>query len=69
MKKLDGYHKCLSEQVFILEKILNENRDLISILMVLEKSGLDYWYVGAGAINQTVFNYYHGKEINYGRFN
>ena len=66
MKKLDGYHKCLSEQVFILEKILNENKELISILMVLEKSGLDYWYVGAGAINQTVFNYYHGNEINYG---
>ena len=24
------------------------------------------WYVGAGGVNQTVFNYYHGYECDYG---
>lgn len=38
----------------------------MSILEVLEKDGISNYYVGAGAINQTVFNYYHGYDINYG---
>lgn len=66
MEKLIGYQKCLEEQIYILETILMENKDLVSILKVLEKIGLDNYYVGAGAINQTVFNYYHGYQINYG---
>ena len=66
MEKLVGYRKCLTEQIVILEKILMKNEDLISILKVLESIGIDNCYVGAGSINQTVFNYYHGYQINYG---
>ena len=66
MEKLVGYRKCLTEQIIILEKILMKNKDLVSILKVLESIGIDNCYVGAGSINQTVFNYYHGYQINYG---
>lgn len=66
MKKLVGYRKCLTEQIVILKKILMKNKDLISILKVLESIGIDNCYVGAGSINQTVFNYYHGYQFNYG---
>lgn len=66
MGKLVGYRKCLTEQIVILEKILMKNKDLVSILKVLESIGIDNCYVGAGSINQTVFNYYHGYQFNYG---
>ena len=66
MEKLVGYRKCLTEQIVILEKILMKNKDLVSILKVLESIGIDNCYVGAGTINQTVFNYYHGYSIDYG---
>ena len=66
MEKLVGYRKCLTEQIVILEKILMKNEDLISILKVLESIGIDNCYVGAGSINQTVFNYYHDYSCNYG---
>ena len=66
MEKLVGYRKCLTEQIVILKKILMKNKDLISILKVLESIGIDNCYVGAGSINQTVFNYYHGYQFNYG---
>ena len=66
MEKLVGYRKCLTEQIVILKKILMKNKDLVSILKVLESIGIDNCYVGAGSINQTVFNYYHGYQFNYG---
>lgn len=66
MEKLVGYRKCLTEQIVILEKILTKNEDLVSILKVLESIGVDNCYVGAGSINQTVFNYYHHYSYNYG---
>lgn len=66
MEKLVGYRKCLTEQIVILEKILMKNKDLVSILKVLESIGIDNCYVGAGSINQTVFNYYHDYSYNYG---
>ena len=66
MEKLVGYRKCLTEQIVILKKILMKNKDLVSILKVLESIGIDHCYVGAGSINQTVFNYYHGYQFNYG---
>lgn len=68
---LEGNNKSIDVQLVILEKILRQNQILMSILEVLE----DYskvnpvfknYYVGAGGINQTVFNYYHGNDLNCG---
>ena len=68
---IEGKNKSLDEQLIVLEKILKKNDKLMSILKVLETYSLENpsfsnWYVGAGGVNQTVFNYYHGFEIDYG---
>ncbi len=63
---LDGRNKPVNEQIRILKKILFMNKDLKYLLDVLNSLGLDNCYVGAGCINQTVFNYYHGYDLNYG---
>ncbi|MBQ8681594.1 MAG: nucleotidyltransferase family protein [Bacilli bacterium] len=64
--KLNGGNLPIKEQLDILENILRLNTKLISILEILEQDGIKNYYVGAGAINQTIFNYYHGFEIDYG---
>lgn len=65
-KKLVGVDLPLHEQINVLDKILRLNIKLMNILEILEKDGIKDCYVGAGAINQTVFNYYHGYDIDYG---
>ena len=56
--------KNLNEQLKDLEEILFKNKTLKEILTRLEKSNLKNYYVGAGAINQTVFNYLHNFKID-----
>ena len=56
--------KNLNEQLKDLEEILYRNKTLKEILKRLEKSNLKNYYVGAGCINQTVFNYLHGFKID-----
>ena len=68
---IEGKNKNLEEQLIALEEILKKNDKLMNILKVLETYSLENpsfsnWYVGAGGVNQTVFNYYHGFEIDYG---
>lgn len=63
---LDGVYGSVQEQVILLENILRMNTKLMKILEILESDGIENYYVGAGAINQTVFNYYHGYSIDYG---
>ena len=53
------------------EKIISTNKKLMKILDVLEEYSIENnsfknWYVGAGGVNQTVFNYYHGYDADYG---
>ena len=68
---LDGLNKSIDIQLEVFEKIISKNEKLMKILDVLEKYALENpnfknWYVGAGGVNQTVFNYYHGYESDYG---
>lgn len=68
---LVGLNKTIEEQLKILEKILLKNEKLMSILKILndyssENLKFKNYYVTAGAINQTVFNYYHNFDLNYG---
>lgn len=56
--------KNLNEQLKDLEEILFKNETLKEVLRRLEKSNLKNYYVGAGCINQTVFNYLHGFKID-----
>lgn len=54
------------DEVRLLEEILRLNPVLMSILEVLEKDEIANYYVAAGCINQTVFNYFCGYPIDYG---
>lgn len=57
-------NKCLNEQLKALEDILFKNETLKEVLKRLEQSNLKNYYVGAGCINQTVFNYLHNFPID-----
>lgn len=63
---LNGINKSIDEQISILEKILLQNKTLKELLEILSKSNLKNYYVAAGCINQTVFNYYHGNDLCFG---
>lgn len=66
MKKLDGKNKSLNEQINILKNILFLNPSFKKVLSILQKSGLKNYYVAAGSINQTVFNYYNDLDLEHG---
>lgn len=63
---LEGYNKGIEEQVSILKNILLKNDKIRYLLEKMDESGVSNYYIVAGCINQTVFNYYHGYEVDYG---
>ena len=68
---LEGKNKSLNEQLLVLESILNKSKKIKEILSVLEqysKENQDFknYYLAAGCINQTIFNYYHNYDLDYG---
>lgn len=68
---MDGKDKSIDKQLEILEHILLQNRKLVDVLNILEdyaneSSKFKNYYLAAGCINQTVFNYYHGYDLDYG---
>ncbi|MFA5603628.1 MAG: nucleotidyltransferase family protein [Bacilli bacterium] len=66
MKKIIGVNKPKEEQQKCLKKILLKSKKIKYVLETLEKYGLKNYYVAAGCINQTVFNYYHDFDLDYG---
>lgn len=65
MKLVYGKNKDLDFQKRLFKNILLKNKILKTILERLDNYGLNNYYVAAGAINQTVFNYYHGYPFDY----
>jgi hypothetical protein len=65
-KNLNGYNKPIREQVDILIQILLQSEKLNQVLNVIPHLELPNWYLGAGCINQTVWNYLTGKELSSG---
>ena len=68
---LEGKNKSLNEQLLVLESILNKSKKIKEISRVLEqysKENQDFknYYLAAGCINQTIFNYYHNYDLDYG---
>ncbi len=59
-------YKSLEEQNEKFISILKENKDLMKVLDYLEKLGLPNFYIAAGSIYQTIWNYYDEKPLNYG---
>jgi hypothetical protein len=66
MEKLVGKDKDIETQIEVLKKILLSNKELNIILNKLQEFDLFNYYVGAGVIHQTVWNYYNDMPLNYG---
>jgi len=63
---LIGANKTLQEQIETLHKIIKSDDELYSVLVRLSKLNLPNYYVGAGCIAQSVWNYLYACEIGYG---
>lgn len=59
-------YKRLDEQNETFISIIKQNHDLLIILDYLEKLKLPNFYIAAGAVFQTIWNYYDNRLINYG---
>ena len=59
-------YKSLQEQNDTIISILKENKELMLILDYVDKLDLPNYYIAAGSIFQTVWNYYDKKPLNYG---
>lgn len=68
---LVGVNKSINEQLVVLEEILMKSEKIVNVLKILESYALENkdfsnYYLSAGCINQTIFNYYHNFELDYG---
>lgn len=59
-------YKSINNQLDTLIYILKKNKELMEILDYIAELKLPNFYIAAGSIFQTVWNYYDGKELNYG---
>lgn len=58
-------YKCISEQNEKFVSIIKKNKDLMLILDYIESLNLPNFYIVAGAVFQTIWNYYDNKPLNY----
>ena len=59
-------NKDIKTQLDCIISIIKQNRDLMAILDYIETLNLPNFYIAAGSIFQTVWNYYDNKPLNYG---
>ena len=59
-------YKTIDEQVEQAVTILKMNKDLICILDYLYELKMPNFYIAAGSIYQTIWNYYDNKPLNHG---
>ncbi len=59
-------YKTIYEQNEKFISILKENKDLITILDYICELNLPNFYIAAGSIFQTIWNYYDQKPLNFG---
>jgi hypothetical protein len=55
----------LSRQIGVVKEILSANQVLGEALMLCREALPPNWYIGGGAIPQTVWNHYHGFDPNH----
>lgn len=55
-----------NEQFELLKEILFKNEKIVKLLNILDELDIPDYYLTSGAVNQTVLNYYHGYDIEYG---
>ena len=61
-----GYNTDINRQIKHFKEIIFSNEILSNILTNAENVGLDCYYIGAGCIAQTIWNYQMNRELNYG---
>ncbi len=58
-------YNTLQDQSNTFIEIIKQNIDLMKILDYLAQIKLPNFYIAAGSIFQTIWNYYDGKQLNY----
>ena len=58
-----GFNADLASQVRLLTEILQQNKELYEVIKKVGDAGLQEYYVAAGCIAQTVWNYQVGNEL------
>lgn len=58
-------YKCISEQNEKFISIIKQNKDLMLILDYIQSLNLPNFYIAAGAVFQTIWNYYDNNPLNY----
>jgi hypothetical protein len=61
-----GADCTLQEQCRLLEEILRQNHELFHVITSIDRFKLSNYYVAAGCISQTVWNFQSGNDIHYG---
>ena len=59
-------YKNMSDQLNTMITILEKNKELMEMLNYISSLNLPNFYIAAGSIFQTIWNYYDGKELNFG---
>lgn len=59
-------YKSINEQNETFIKIIKQNSDLVTILDYIYKLKLPNFYIAAGSVFQTIWNYYDNKPLNFG---
>jgi len=63
---MEGFNADIQTQLKLLEKIVLANNVLNNALKKAATLGLEDYYLGAGCITQTVWNYQTGFDLTYG---
>ncbi len=58
-----GKNAQLSQQIRLLHKILRDNQPLYRVIEKSQELNLPEYYIGAGCIAQTVWNYQNGNPL------
>ena len=66
LHKFDGLNKDISTQINMLENIIMLNSNLKKILIKSKELKITDYYIGAGCIAQTVWNFLSDNPIDYG---
>lgn len=61
-----AYNLDILSQIEILEQIIRSNKIIYQVIERAELLGLEHYYIGAGCITQTVWNYLSGNDLLYG---
>lgn len=63
---LNGYNLDIHSQIKALENILMSSEIINAAIERAKQTGMDDYYLGAGCIAQTVWNYLSGYPLEYG---